>query len=177
MHVISGNFGLNVLNDDREKLFIDLYDMPPDKFMEEYGSDYSIEDLRNKYVISVESKARRPKVIEDGKYCINILDVYTPREGQKATLKYCGHIAFVDVSDEKGKRVVLLYKDDECYPESFNEWYGYFFKNKDEGLYNGEVPTKEQILDTVKVMIKGYCQDPDLYVDINENNVIILQGL
>lgn len=113
MHVLSGNFGLNVLNDDREKLFIDLYDMPPDKFMEEYGSDYSIEDLRNKYVISVESKARRPKVIEDGKYCINILDVYTPREGQKATLKYCGHIAFVDVSDEKGKRVVLLYKDDE----------------------------------------------------------------
>ena len=75
MHVISGYCGLEELNNNREKHFIDLYEKTPDKFMKEYGSDYSVEDLRNKYVISVESRVRKPKVIEDGKYCVNILDI------------------------------------------------------------------------------------------------------
>lgn len=177
MHVISGYCGLEELNNNREKHFIDLYEKTPDKFMEEYGSDYSVEDLRNKYVISVESRVRKPRVIEDGKYCVNILDIYTPREGQKATLNYCGHIAFVDVTNEKDERIVLLYKDDECYPQLFNEWYDYFIEHENEEWSNGMIPTKEQILDIVKVMIKGYCQDPNLEIDINENNVIVLQGL
>lgn len=177
MHIISGSCGLKILDNNRKKLFIDLYEMDPDKFMKEYDGDYSANDLSNKYIISVENRTRKPKVIEDGKYCINILDVYTPREGQKATLSYCGHIAFVDIRNEKGERVVLLYKDDECYPQSFNEWYEYFFKDENKEWAKGIVPTKVQVLDIIKVMVKGYCQNPDLEVDINENNVIVLQGL
>lgn len=177
MHVISGGYGLKALDDSNEKFFKGLYEMDPDKFMEKYGSDYSVSDLHNTYVISVECRHKKPEVVEDGKYCINILDVYTPREGQKATLSYCGHIAFVDIRNEKGERVVLLYKDDECYPQSFNEWYEYFFKDENKEWAKGIVPTKVQVLDIIKVMVKGYCQNPDLEVDINENNVIVLQGL
>ena len=37
MHVISGYCGLEELNNNREKHFIDLYEKTPDKFMKEYG--------------------------------------------------------------------------------------------------------------------------------------------
>lgn len=177
MHIVSDICGLKVLNAEEEKLFIDLYKKTPDEFMKECGSEYSIDDLRNIYVISVESRVWEPKVIEDGKYCVNILDVYTPRAGQKATLDYCGHIAFVDVTNEKDERIALLYKNDECYPQLFDEWYDNFIENEDEEWSNGIIPTKAQVLDIIKVMIRGYCQDPNLDVDINENNVIVLQGL
>lgn len=178
MHIINDYAGLKVLSNEQEKHFIDLYKMCPEKFMEEHGSDYSIDDLNNIYIISVESRVYEQKTIEDGKYCVDILDIYTPKEGQKASLDYCGHIAFVEVSNETDERIVLLYKDDECYPQSFNEWYEYFIECEGDGSYsNGAIPTKEQILEVIKVMIRGYCQNPELNVDVNENNIIVLQGL
>lgn len=177
MHIISDCYGLQVLNAAEEKRFVDSYEKTPDEFMKQCGSEYSIDDLENMYVVSVESRVLKPEVIEEGKYCVNILDIYTPRAGQKATLDYCGHIAFVEVKNTDNERIALLYKNDECYPQLFNEWYNDFIENEDEEWSNGIIPTKAQVLDIIKVMIRGYCQDPDLDVDINENNVIVLQGL
>lgn len=177
MHIVNDYCGLRVLNEAEEKHFIDIYNETPDEFMEQCGSEYSIDDLKNIYVISVESRIQKPKVIEDGKYCVNILDVYTPRDGQKATLDYCGHITFIEVKDAADERITLLYKDDECFPQQFGEWYEEFIENEDEEWSNGIIPTKAQILEIVKTMIRGFCQNPDLDVDINENNVIVLQGL
>lgn len=177
MHIVSDSGGLQALNAREEKLFIDLYKMSPDEFMEKYDTEYSIDDLHNTIIISVESRVSPPKVIEDVKYCVNILDVYTPKEGQRAALNYCGHIAFVEVSSKSGERIALLYKNDECFPQSFNEWYDEFIINEDEEGSKGVIPTKVQVLEIVKAMIRGYCQDPDLNVGISENNVIVLQGL
>lgn len=177
MHIINDYCGLRVLSETEEKHFIDIYNKTPDEFMEQCGSEYSIDDLRNTYVISAESRIQKPKVIEDGKYCVNILDVYTPRNGQKATLIYCGHITFVEVRDEGDERIALLYKDDECFPQQFSEWYEEFIENENEEWSNGIIPTKAQVLEIVKTMIRGFCQNPDLDVNINEENVIVLQGL
>lgn len=177
MHIISNCCGLQRLDGEGEKYFIDLYKKTPDEFMKEYDSEYSKNDLKNTYIISVESRVEKPKVIEDGKYCVDILDIYTPRDNQRATLNYYGHIAFVDIKDEEDKRIALLYKNDECFPQSFSEWYEEFMEHENEEWSNGIIPTKEQVLDIIKVMIRAYCQDPYLEVNVNENNVIVLQGL
>ena len=45
------------------------------------------------------------------------------------------------------------------------------------GYFRGVIPTKAQVIDLIKLMIKGFSQNPIIEPEINENDVIILQGL
>lgn len=177
MHIIRDYSGLNELGKRETQCFTDLYQMTPDKFKEEYYDEreYTTDDLTGMYVISVSTKIFEPKVIDDGKYSLNILDVYTPRSDQKATLDYCGHIAFVEIKNTDNKRVALLYKDDECFPQKFDDWYENQFEEME--CCGGITPTKQEIIDVIRLMIKAYCQNPDLDIDISSESIIVLQGL
>jgi hypothetical protein len=177
MHIIREYNGLRQLDNSETKYFINMYDINPDDFMSKNYDKYcyTTDDLTNMYVVSVEAKTNKPKTIEEGKYCVSILDIYTPNTSHKATLDYCGHIAFVDIKDSSNDRITLLYKDDECFPQPFNDWYDYYIKEKSDDY--GIVPSKLELLEVIKLMIKAHCQNPDLEIDINESNIIILQGL
>lgn len=177
MHIIRNYGGLKELDKKEIEHFDSIYGMTPEDFKNEYfdSREYATDDLSEMFVISVETKVFEPETIDDGKYSVNILDIYTPRKTQKATLDYCGHIAFIDIKDINNERITMLYKDDECCPQPFSEWYESTYDELE--CSDGITPTKEEILDVLKLMVRAYCQDCDLELDINEDNVIVLQGL
>lgn len=180
MNIVKRGIALDEIN---EKEFISLYEMTPKEFMEEWKNDWIPDDLNGKYVISVERSYSTSLNKEDPLnrlYCFQIQGIYTPRYDQTATLNYYGHIAFVEVEDKNtNNTIVLLYKDDECCPEEFAEWYEKNFEWQKAQNYNndGVVPTKQEVIDVIELMIKANVQNPKLELNIKEEDLIILQGL
>lgn len=167
----------DVKQNKRERIsFINIYDISPEAFIEKYESEYEC-DLEGKYVISVEDSFCEKKDFPS-KYHIKILGLYTPRTDHKAKLSYHGHISFITVKEkENDNTVAILAKDDECFPQSFNDWY-------DEGLQawsymyeSSEIPTKIDIVNLIKMLIRADSQNPDLKIDIEFDDIIVLQGL
>ena len=165
-------------NREERAHFIDLYDKTPEMFMAEYEADCEF-DLKCKYVLSVENRCNeQPKNDFSWKYLFNILGIYTPREDQKAKLTYHGHISFVTITDRNNEIITILSKDDECYPQSFDEWYEENMKHTWEYSERyGEIPTKENVIDLIKLIIRGKYQNPTLKLDIKAEDIIVLQGL
>lgn len=180
MNIRKNHGYLTALNSKEDQHFYNIYKKNPDEFMKVCKCEWE-EDLTGKYVVSVEQRIEEIQFESDGKYCFNILGIYTPKEDQHAKLKYHGHIAFIDVRGKDKKRISLLYKDDECYPQTLAEWFESEeyndFNELDLSYYNGEVPTSEDVMRLVEIMIIAESQNPNMKLKIEEEDIIILQGL
>lgn len=180
MNINLGYGALNSLQSKTQRFhFYSLYGKSPEEFIEKYSEDWIPDDfpddLKGKYVVSLEERIEEIDFESEGFYCFRILGIYTPREDQVSTLSYYRHIAFVDIRNTNGDQVALLYKDDECFPQNFSDWYGNFDSNAD--CYEGKFPTKEEFISLIELMIKSYSQNPHLQLEISEDDIIILQGL
>ena len=51
------------------------------------------------------------------------------------------------------------------------------FNELDLSYYNGEVPTSEDVIRLVEIMIIAEPQNPNMKLKIEEEDIIILQGL
>lgn len=177
MNIVLGYPALIPVN---EKEFIRTYGLTPDALIEQYEADIVIDDLSNKYIVSLEMRCL-PKFdfIEDGLYCFDILGIYTPKANQSAHLKYCGHISFVDIRDDEEKRICLLHKDDEGFPQTLTEWYkeNIQWMLKDNGTRDGRIPTVSNVIEVVELIVKARCQNPMLELNIKPEDIIVLQGL
>lgn len=158
--------------------FIDLYDKTPEVFMEEYKPEYEC-DLKGKYVLSVQNRCdEQLKDDFSWKYLFKVLGIYTPRENQKAKLSYHGHISFITITNEKDEVITILEKDDECYPQSFNDWYEENMEHTWKYSERcGEIPTKDNVIELIKLIIRSACQNPNLKLDIKIEDIIVIQGL
>lgn len=156
---------MSLINNNRDgfsrdkQYFEDMYEMTYDEFITNY-KDIEIE-LNDKVVIVVEPH-------NDTECPINIISAFIPEEikhNYKATLIYAGHISFIKLEYNNG-RIIYLYKDDECYPQTLSETF------KEETLnFEGyeEVDVMNQIERLVQSTVRyGYV--------INMDNVIILEG-
>ena len=181
MNIVMSNVGLIKLDEREIGRFVNMYDKTPKDFMDKYGDDWSPDNLEGKYVVAVEQNCFTPNKedIESGHYCFKVLSVYTPRHDQTAELMYCGHIAFVTIKNKEGKELCKLYKDDECYPQSLEDWYEQEIEWRidQEDYDDGIVPTKQEVIELIKTIIKGHCQNPNLELNIKDEDIIILQGL
>lgn len=158
--------------------FINFYDKTPEMYMEEYEPDYEC-DLAGKYVLSVENRcSEQSKNDFSWKYLFDVLGIYTPRVNQKAKLSHHGHISFVTITNEKDEVITILQKNDECYPQSFDEWYEENMKHTWKYTERcGEIPTKDEVIDLIKLIIRGTYQNPSLELDIKGEDIIVIQGL
>ena len=41
----------------------------------------------------------------------------------------------------------------------------------------GEIPTKDEVIDLIKLIIRGTYQNPSLELDIKGEDIIVIQGL
>jgi len=97
--------------------FIKLYDMDYLEFIDKYGSDKIEIELSDKIVVSA--------FADNEKLPMNILTIFIPEEDRhkyKSSLIYVGHIAFIKLQYDNGN-TLFIYKDDECYPQTFKEIY------------------------------------------------------
>lgn len=146
--------------------FVDLYEKTPQQFLEYYENeldDYI--DLKNKLVISLECN------VDDKP--VKIIGAYSPYDHHTALLSYHGHIAFIDIKNSKNERIELLAKDDECMPQTFDEWYRESYENyclEDYDYYN-----EQYCLDLINTVIQGTMQN--LSLNFKKEDIIILQGL
>ena len=178
MNIVMSNFGLVKLDERELGRFVSTYNKTPKDFMDKYSDDWIPNDLEGKYVVAVEQNSFTPNE-EEGYYCFRVLSIYTPRHDQIAELMYCGHIAFVTIKDKKGKEICKLYKDDECYPQSLEDWYNdeIAWMIREDYRDEGVPPTKQEVVELIETIIKGHCQNPKLELNIKEEDIIILQGL
>lgn len=149
------------------KHFLCLYDKNPREFMKEYTKECSY-DLKNKVVVCIEITG-----YENDKYPLQVIGIYYPNINHIAELSYHGHISFITIKNKDGKIIETLYKDDECYPQSFNEWYEYSSECHCFNEYNNF--NKDTVLELINTVIKGYTQDLD--IEYKEEDIIILEGL
>lgn len=154
---------------DREH-FETLYGKTYEEFIESY-SDNVIIDLTGKVVVCIESTWRYP---EQARFPADILAILIP-EGKKykykATLIYSCHIAFIKLEYENGT-IKYFYKDDECYPQTYDE-----FCENDADVFcqceeNGF--KKEDVLKQIEMTIKV---NYDFGYELDKDSLIILNGL
>lgn len=160
--LIGKDMKLLLNNTDNLGEFVGIYEKTPLQFIEECEAECSI-DLDGKFVVSLEAN------ILPSENDVTILGAYFVKEGQKSVLEYHGHISFIKITKDDNL-FELIYKDDECYPQSFNEWW-----NNSLETHCFENTTKEKCLELIRYFIIGTSQDLDL--DIREDNLIILEGL
>lgn len=174
MFASMNNVGFRMIDKAERVCFIDTYDMTPEEFMKRYEEDYSI-NLDGKYVVAVEGNCEEPDV-ESGVYSHKILSIYKTRDGQSATLSYHGHISFINVDMGDGKNV-LLYKDDECFPQTIKQWYKEEceWRNHNEDVNNAQ--SIEEFIELINLMIRAEYQNVKMQPDTNDENIIIVQGL
>lgn len=147
--------------------FVNLYDMTPEQFMNEYEKEYSY-DLDGKVVVSVDITG-----YEGDKYPIEISGIYFTRSSQKAELSYHGHISFITIKNSNNEVIEILYKDDECVPQSFDDWYENASDFHCFNEYNGF--NEDTVMNLINTVIKGCSQDLD--IEFKKEDVIILEGL
>lgn len=151
--------------------FVQQYEQTPEQFMSECKPDFKC-DLKDKIVISVEFFWDS----SDDKYALNIKGIYKSLESQRATLSYHGHISFITIErfDLYDKPVIadILSKDDECFPQSFEDWYE---TSEDCHGMSSEGWTKDKIIKYLESALIFTTQDPDF--KLNTDNLIILEGL
>lgn len=95
--------------------FKKLYNMNYEEFIDKYRDDKIEIELSDKIVVSMEA--------DNKKLPMTILNIFISEEERckyKSSLIYVGHIAFIRLQYNDGS-VVFLYKDDECYPQTFKE--------------------------------------------------------
>lgn len=180
MFINLSNIGFKELTELETQNFESQYRMTVESFMEKYGDSWIPDDLTEKYVIAVDTDGSRYEDDDKWKWCLNIQSIYTPREDQCAELMYCGHIAFITVYDLEDNIVTRFYKDDECYPYGFDEWFGeqIAWRITEEDTDQGDNPCKSQIIDLMKLLIKAHYQNQYLEVEnIKEEDIIVCQGL
>lgn len=174
MFINVDNFGFRIIDRAERVCFIDRYDMTPEEFMRRYEAEFSA-DLEGKYVVAVEGSIEEPD-IEQGIYTHKILSIYKTKDGHSATLSYHGHISFISIDVENNEKV-LLYKDDECYPQTIRQWYDEECKWRNEIEDVNNAQSIEQFIELINLMIRAYCQNLTIQPDTNDGNIIIVQGL
>lgn len=166
------------LNRTHRTHFINIYDTTPENFMKEQPLECEY-DLTNKYVISVEDRLCKPdKNNFSSKYCFNIVSIYSPKQGHKARLTYNNSISFITITNNKNEIVSILAQSGECYPVIFNDWYEAKISDYwDPEIVKGEIPEKYEIIELIKLLIRSAYQNPDIQIDIKEEDIIILESL
>lgn len=164
------------MDDDLEH-FLKMYDDEEvaggyENFMKYYGDDNIEMDLTGKVLISVDGIGNYFN--DDANIPIDILTLFVD-EGQrfkyKPKLIYSGHIAFLIIERENGDKD-YFYKDDECYPQTFEEFLecdgDVIYEAKERGF------TVEDVKQQIEMVIKSRV---DFNYKFDPQNIIILHGL
>lgn len=167
--MLFGN-GFDRLVQNKEQLghFVNIYNKLPDQFKKEYEGDFEDIALTNKnYVIIVSCYEENEKC----KMPLQIYGIYKKEKHHKSKLMYRGHIAFIDVCKQDGEIIEVLCKDDECYPQSFDDFCeDAIWEDEDYPNFN-----KQVFYDMVLTTLRYIEEDP--YLEVEASDIIILQGL
>lgn len=174
MFISIDSSGFRMIDRAERVRFIDTYDMTPEEFIKRDEAEFST-NLKGKYVVAVEENIEEPD-IELGIYTHKILSIYKVKDGQSATLSYHGHISFINI-DVGDNEKVLLYKDDECYPQTIQQWYEEECKWRNEIEYVNNAQSIEQFIELINLVIRADSQNLVIQPDTNDKNIVIVQGL